>query len=106
MSRTTRRRTYHWVNDKSFDLTYIGLWNAGYKTAFNDPENWKTNPRCGFRNNRDDKSCSLLYEDYVKQPGWGRDFYNGEQYRRDAKKRNRRWQRRNARMMLVKEDWG
>lgn len=111
MSRTNRSRHYwNWLDNSSdpltnYDKTRIGLWNAGYKTDFNDPKHCQIDPRSAFRNGRDGKPCSVLYEDYVKQRGWCRDFYNGIQYRRDAKKRNRRWQRRSARRYIEQEVW-
>lgn len=81
MSRTTRQR-HLWIKYWNFD-----------------------DPRASFPHGRDGKPCSLLYEDYVKQRGWSRDYHNGPGGRRDRKKSNRRWQRRNARQMLDREEW-
>lgn len=98
MARTTRNKPlYVWYSKSRMKLTYIGLWNAGYKEPFNDPESWNIDPRCSLHNDRDGRGHSLLYSDHIKSPGWDRDFYNGIVTRRMCKRSNRRWQRRQIR---------
>lgn len=84
MSRTTRNRHF---------------WNW-----LNGPTDWIDDIRNAFVHGRDGKPCSLLYADYIKQPGWSRDYYNGIAGRRFRKKQNRRYQRRQAEH-IIQEVW-
>jgi hypothetical protein len=50
--------------------------------------------RSALFNGRDGKAHSLLYDAFIKQPGWSREFYCGIKGRRHHKKMARRHRRR------------
>ncbi len=84
MSRTTRT-IRHWVK---FNIEkYL--------------ENY--DPRSNTHNGYDGKPHSLLYEGRTGKRGWSRDFIASPKIRRDYKRSNRRWQRRNAKDQIELE---